>query len=430
MMSDKIDTVDELKEMLDNYAKRRGVNYEQAKKDLIEYLDKEFNIDNPDTEEDDLLIDLAEGFFIETRRMTSGANLVTWVGHFVGVNPKVTDRRKNMRTRLAKAYNADSERSLNEGAVGLFTEKNGEWSLTTKQGTTKYEGRMQDGKPADAFESGGDLLAILIANKESPRYLQPMPAYSIGRYAYFLGNMEDQIQHSVQMWRVDLQNEDAEMELQLGRNVSFKAKAPNPNAKEGWADVVNTTKAFADSLVYGDGWVSEELLSITRPERFWVDDDIHNEFVPLDELMDTYEAKKQKISNGEGEFGPVVLTKGVVSQMSTEGISSEYDPSGTIYTLDVTSRVLSSQYSDPNLANVRTWVSGALLEVTKPFHYLDGEEYVGYAERSTVLICARIGVSRRDGNVYPKLTAMGVIGVPGRCRRRITGGDTSVEQFN
>ena len=429
-MSDKIDKIDEMKEMLDHYAKRRSIDYDAAKQDLLNYLDKEFNIDNPDIEDEDLLLDIAEGFFIETRRMTSGANLVSWVGHFVGVNPKVTDRRKNMRVRLGKAYSTDSERAISEGAVGLFTEKNGEWSLTTKEGTSKYEGRIVDNKPSDAFEANGDLIAILIANKESTRYLQPMPAYSVGRYAYFLGNVEGQIQHSVQMWRVDLQNEDAEMELQLGRNVTFKAKEANPNAKEGWTDVINTTKAFSDSVVYGDEWVSKDLLPLTRPERFWVDDDIHNDFVPLDELMETYEAKKQKISNGEGEFGPVVLTKAVVSQMSTEGISSEYDPSGTIYSLDVTSRALSSQYSDPNLANVRVWVSGALLEVTKPFHFLDGEEYVGYAERSTVLICGRIGLSRRDGNTYPKITAMGVIGVPGRCRRRITGGNTSMGQFN
>ena len=429
-MSDRIDSITVVKEMLDNHAKRRGIKYEESKKGYLEYLEKEYNIDNPDTEEEELLSDFATQFSVETRRMTSGGNVVTWVGQFVGVNSKVTDRRKNMRVRLAKAYNADSERALSEGTVGLFSEKNGEWSLTTKQGTTKYEGRMKDGVPSDAFESSGDLLAILIANKESTRYLQPMPAYSVGRYAYFLGNMEDQIQHNVQMWRVDLQNEDAEMELQLGRNVSFKAKEPNPNAKAGWDDVVNTTKAFADSVSYGNDWVSEDLLNATRPERFWVDDEIHNEFVPLDELMDTYEAKKQKISNGEGEFGPVVLTKGVVTQMSTEGMKSEFDPSGTVYTLDVTSRVLSSQFSDPNLANVRVWVSGALLEVTKPFHFLDEEDYVGYAERSSVLICARIGTTRRDGNTYPKLTAMGVIGIPGRCRRRITGGNTSVGQFN
>ena len=97
-------------ERLTAYAERVGISLEEALQEFTKYLLDDFNIDNPHEEEDDVLIDLAEGFLLETRRARSGGSGgVEYIGHFVGVNGKWSDRRESMRKRLTQAYNSNPD---------------------------------------------------------------------------------------------------------------------------------------------------------------------------------------------------------------------------------------------------------------------------------------------------------------------------------
>jgi hypothetical protein len=76
------------------------------------------------------------------------------------------------------------------------------------------------------------------------------------------------------------------------------------------------------------------------------------------------------------------------------------------------------------------WVGSACNDLTAPFVARTDDETIPYAERSTVLVCGRIAVKRKDGKDIPSLKVMGVFADARRIRRRQTGGDTGKGQFN
>jgi hypothetical protein len=148
----------------------------------------------------------------------------------------------------------------------------------------------------------------------------------------------------------------------------------------------------------------------------------------LDELVEAYENGKQEMSNGEGHFGPIVITKGFVARMTTEPTASEYDETGRNFSMDLSSMALQQAYGDSR-AEVRLWIAGAVYDLTHPFEFSDGSGWVEYSERSTVLVCGRIGLRLHEDNYVPKLNVMGIYAIPNRARRRQSGGDTGLEQF-
>ena len=83
-----------------------------------------------------------------------------------------------------------------------------------------------------------------------------------------------------------------------------------------------------------------------------------------------------------------------------------------------------------NGGEVMCWVGSACHDLTSPFTFTDvDDEKWGYAEKSTVLVFGRIGVSVRDGEALPNLKVMGVYANNRRSRRRVGGGDTGSNQF-
>ena len=55
---------------------------------------------------------------------------------------------------------------------------------------------------------------------------------------------------------------------------------------------------------------------------------------------------------------------------------------------------------------------------------------VGWAEKSTVLVCGRIGMSVIEGETIPKLNVFGVFADIRRIRKRRDGGDMGASQFD
>ena len=104
---------DEVTERLQAYADRVGISLDEALEEFIAYLANDFGIDDWTVEEDDRLIDLSEGFFMETRRKgASSSSTVEYVGHFIGISAKWSDRRESNRTKLAKAYTQNPDAVL------------------------------------------------------------------------------------------------------------------------------------------------------------------------------------------------------------------------------------------------------------------------------------------------------------------------------
>ena len=183
-----------------------------------------------------------------------------------------------------------------------------------------------------------------------------------------------------------------------------------------------------ENINYTDEFVDPDMRPDLRAERFWVNEDFHGHYVELDELTECYEANKQALSNGEGYFGPIVLTKGFVVRMSTEPMSSDMDQTGRNFNMDLSSMALQQAHGDDR-AEVRLWIPGAIHDLTHPFEFHDGAGWAEYAERSTVMVCGRIGLRASGDHFVPKLNVLGIYAIPNRARRRQGGGDTSLSQF-
>lgn len=416
-------------ERLTAYAERVGLSLDEVLSEFTSYLTNDFGIDDWSIEDDDRLIDLSEGFFMETRRVRGGGggNTVTYVGHFVGYHNKWNDRRQNNRERLSKAYQQNPDAVITAGQVGVYRSVDGKWTLETKNGPVDTGEEVREGQlPTNSFRSGESILAMLVQSPESNNYGKPYPPYDEVRYLYFLGNEQGNFEDEIRLLRVAAKPGDT---VNIGVPCKFNGRPLREDANEGWRDIIEVWSDWNEHLQYTDEFVDPELRRELRAERFWVNEDFHENYVELDELTEAYENGKQQLSNGEGHFGPIVITKGFVARMSTEPNSAEHDQSGHNFSMDISSMSLQQAYGDER-AEVRCWISGALGELGHPFEFNDGSGWVEYAERSTVLICGRIGLQVRGDKYVPKLNVFGIHAIPNRARRRQSGGDTSLGQFN
>ena len=419
---------DEVRKRLEAYAERTGASLGDVTGDFVVYLRSDFGIEDWRDEDEDLIIDLSEGFFMETRRKKGGGGgTVEYVGHFTGVAGKWSDRRENMRTKLCKAYQSNSDAAIDSGGVGVFSSKEGKWYIQTKNGLVDTGEEVVEGQmPRDSFRCGEILLGMLVKNTESANYGKPFPCYDSTRYIYFLGNEKGAFEDEIRLLRVSAKPDD---EVLIGVPCKFQGKPMREDASDGWDDVVEVWDDWTDNITYTDEFVEPDLRRDLRAERFWASEDFHEHYVELDELVEAYESKKQAMSNGDGHFGPVILTKGFVARMSTEGQASDYDQTGRNFSMDISSMALQQAYGDER-AEVRLWISGACNDLTHPFEFRDEAGWVEYAERSVVLVCGRIGLRVVGDHYVPKLNVMGVYAIPNRSRRRQSGGDTGLGQFD
>tara|TARA_R100000005_G_C5001651_1_gene208878 strand:+ start:2336 stop:3667 length:1332 start_codon:yes stop_codon:yes gene_type:complete len=403
---------------LDKYAERTNKKLADAITEFLGDIKDNYACDDPSQEDDDLLVDWAEQFILETRKQSSGSNskLQTWVGCFLGMHDKKSDRLANIVRANLKLYKDDPNEAVSSGRLGVFEKEGNVWALHHKEGKTVLDASAE-GTPPYGIKAGNEWVCLTTYDN------QPAPSTKMGRYAYFLGGEEQDFvkNGSISMWRVDLTQEHIYHNLDIGRPCKIQVVPPRDNASDAFKDVLGIYSNF--EVEYTDEFVSENLRPLLQPAKYWTNSEFHDLYVSIDSLEEAYEERKQFYTSGgeKRQFGPLVITRAIVSSLNTEPRDSEYDSEGENYLM-----VLNS----PIAGDVTCWIPGAVGKTCSPFRAHWGEESFPYAEKSTVFVFGRIGMATRDGLTSPKMTVYGIYGHPRRCRRRETGGDTGVGQFD
>ena len=154
-------------------------------------------------------------------------------------------------------------------------------------------------------------------------------------------------------------------------------------------------------------------------------------FCDLSELVETYDRKKLPNYNGNGHYGPLIITKAIVSRVSKEATESQWDQTGRSFRMNVTGLSLQSKYGKESSQNeITVWIPGRVHDDTHPFEYKDEYgEWKPYAERTQVIIFGRLKLRPYKDDMVPSITAFGVYVPPRTARPGAVGGDTSLGQF-
>ena len=403
-------------------AERTKKSEEEVLKEYLEFIAKEFGCDDPYSEDEDLLIDWSESAFVTMRRSGSGAGggTTAFVGCFVGVGEKWADRMENLRKRNIADFTKDPAQIIESGRLGVYEDHDGLWGLNTCDGLSMTE-HTCDETPPFGFKADGKWVAFV--SKVGKR---PYPSFRKGRYLYFLGNEESQFVNdaNIELWRVDATDEASDMMPHIGRPVRIMVRPPRDTAPDSMKDVLGTNSNFEETLEYTDEFVDADNRPLLQPNNLWLNDDYHDLFIPIDELSEAFDAKSRMIEFADGrkvKAGPLIITKGTVSRMSTEQRESQYDQEGYNFSMAITNTGLGEE--------IMCWIPGAVGNLANPFMAGWGDDAVPYAERSSVLVFGRLKMRVKDGNSSPQINVFGVFVHPRRARRRMTGGDTSVDQF-
>jgi hypothetical protein len=396
-------------ERISAHAERTGKTSDKVTKDYLEYIKKEFDCGDWTVEDEDLLIDWAESMFVQTRRQggsTSSANLSQWVGCFVGVADKTRDVNEGLvRWNLTK-YDEDPEGAIGSGRLGKWEKDGDEWTLLTKDGSRQFS------EPLHAIKHKGEWLSMLSMRGD------PQPAVVMGRVYYFLGGEEGKFvnDNDISLYQVTLKSELKDLHVNIGQPCRIPVKPPKEDSN--YQDRLETYQSF--EIEYTDTFLPQESLRhLLQPMNLWTKPDFHDLYVPIASLEEAYESGKQ--SRGDMTWGPLVFTKGTVVRLNTEPRDSEYDEMGFNYYMTVSSTLH---------GDIDVRIPGATGELTTPFHAGWGEGAFPYAENSTVLLFGRLGLKVRDGLTQPTIRCYGAYADPRRARRRPTGGETGLGQFN
>lgn len=413
-------------------AERNGETVDAVIESFISHISSTYGCDDWKAEDADLLIDWSEGAFIEDRRTSvsgSGSNLSKYVGEFVGVDMRTQDRRQWFVRNATQKWEENSNAAISDGVVGHYFKEGSFWHINTANKVIETEESVEEA-PVLGFRVGTDWLCLL------SKAGNPYPHSSIGRYYYFLGNETGAFVNKgdVRVWRVDLTDDNRNLKVELGQPCIIQVRE-STSTNEAYQDILGTNFNFAETLRYTDEFVGATLKPLLQPFKFWTDTDfVDDMFVPLDELPEAYESRKRSFTGRDGRdgaAGPLVFTKGTVNRMSTEARDNEYDEDGRGYSLSLTSMGLQNIHGKGNGSEVTGWIGSSCHDLTHPFHFRDvDDELWGYAEKSTVLVFGRVGMSVRDGEHLPNIKVMGVYADPRRSRRRMGGGDTGSEQFD
>lgn len=421
----------EVVERLTMQAERTGESLEKVQEAFIKHLLDTHACDDWAAESEDLLIDWAESFVIMDRRSSvsgGGADTTTFVGTFVGVDAKSTDRRQNIVRRRVDMWNQNSNEALGSGQVGHYMKEGDTWVINTTNGVLETNESVEQ-IPSMGFKAGNDYICLL------SRAGRPYPHTSIGRHYYFLGNEVNEFVNNgnVALWRVDCTDDNKDHDVRIGVPCKIQVRLPTTEL-EAFKDILNTNMNFWSSVEYTDDFVDEGVKKFLNPFTFWTNEDFVDEmYVDLENLSEAYEANVRTFEGADGRqgrVGPIIFTKGIVNRMSPEGRESEYDESGMSYSLSLTSSKLQHIHGTGIGSDITVWISGACNNLSHPFHFEeeDGEKWP-YAERSPVLVCGRLAMSSRDGEMIPNIKAMGVYASARRSRRGQRGGNTGSEQF-
>ena len=414
---------------LEKQAERTGEDYEKVLEFFKDYIKTHYECSDWRDEDDDLLEDWAEQVTTKLRSgTTSSGNTTTFVGEFVGVHASTGDRRAGLARWLVREYQKDPDALISGGRAGHYVKSEGKWVINSA-GKEIETDESVDSPPSLGIPCGNDFLCFVSKNGN------PYPPSQMGRYAWFLGNEQEEFvdNSNIELWRVDLQGADVNRSIKVGVPCMINVRVPGENTNENYKDILDTNEGFVDSINYNDEFVDESVRPLLNPFRYWVSDMFTDMYCPLEEVADNYNANVRTFdtADGKGRAGPLVFTKGQVTRMSTEGREWENDEGGMTYSMALSSSALEDVYGGGPGSEVFCNISSACHDLTHPFSFEDNEgERWQYAEKSTVMVYGRIGMRSRNGTLYPSINVMGVFTEPRRARRRQNGGDTNMGQFN
>ena len=417
-------------ERLTKHGERTGEALSVVMQGYYDYIKSNYECEEWQDEDEDLLVDWAEQFATKLRSSTvsGGVGTQTFVGQFLGIAPRTGDRRKGLAGWMVRQYKEDPNAFVSGGRGGVYEKKDGQWVINSANGLIETS-EMSSEVPSMGIPLGNNQYICFVSKAGNP-----YPPTLTGRYAYFLGNEQKEFVDNgdIRLWRVDIKGDDMERTLHIGESCIIRVKPPSENAKEAYADILDTNAGFIDTINYTDEFVPLDMRKLLHPFKFWTNEDFTDLYVKLEDLTDAYDSglRTFETNDGQGRVGPLAVTKGTVNRMSREGRETEYDEGGISYSLTLTSSELQSVHGGGNGAEVLCNVSSACHDLTHPFTFRDSEgERFGYAEKSTVLVFGRIGMMQRDGNKFPKMSVMGIYADDRRSRPMVSGGNTNMGQF-
>lgn len=425
------DTVERLRWWAELHSK----TYEDAVTAFLDWAEDNLGMSDP-SKEDPLFIDEAsETFVVERRVMTSpGGNSIELVGMFLGVDDKVKDKRERSRTDALNAARDNLSTAINNGVVARAFVESGVWMLEKANGVVaSTQERFVEGEdPWFLVRDAGLTLAMLQTNPEWARHGEPIAPYLYSRTLRFSGNTPEAFADDILELRIDVSGatpEDVSYPVKEGYPCRIRVRPQSENVSENWKDVYRAVNNFYQSINYTDDFVDEEDRGLLVGERYmpslkcYVDD--------LRDLNERYNSGMEQIPGFDNPVGPLVLVKGKVTDMNHTGWEAEYDPTGMIYTMRISSFALQREYpNDRFRQEVNVRMHGFLVDENNAFHYNGGDGWKPYAIRSTVYIYGRLGQRvTDDGNTVPTIKALGVY-TPSRLAIPAgEGGNTSLGQF-
>lgn len=425
---------DEVNERLSWWSENNGKTLEEAQELFTVYLREKLGIDNPRDEDEDFLVDSAESFVVERRTGGSRQKTVTFVGYFVGVDKKVTDRREGDREAAVNAARQNLNAAIANGIVGRGYVDNGRWMMETNKGIVQTEDSADGDDPWWLVRDGDLNLAVLQTNAEWSSYGKPIRPTMWARTYYFLGNTQDAFEDSVKLWaiRVSDPTEPPSFAVAIGHPVKCKVMPPRENQQTDIPFVTAANK-FMTTIQYTDDFVDEAERAFLAPEKLWTG---HELYTPLPELEEVFHSDSKMVPGIANAIGPLVIVKGKVTDVNREGWDDTYgtDPTGKRYPMRISSFALQRAFPDGLRREVSCLLHGHLVQSNHAFEYRDGDRWLPYADKSTVFIFGRLGmrtINNDDGTTdeIPKINALGVYAVPRLVIPAGEGGDTSLNQY-
>ena len=427
---------EEVLERLHWYAEQHSISQDKAVEQYLGYIEEHLGIVNTKEEDDDFLVDAAETFVVERRVMsTPGGSSTELVGCFVAVEPKIRDKRENVREYAIQSAKEDLGAAIEKGTVARAFVENGVWMLEKAMGivASTQERFDEDNDPWFLVRDSGMTLAILQENPDWARHGDPISPYLFSRTYRFYGNAPEKFEDEMQLFRIDVSGStelSVSQEVVFGEPCTIKVRPQGDNVSPGWEDMWRGVSNFFKSINYNKEFVSEDDREYLKGDLLMGGMDCY--VSDLSDLMDVYRSESETIEGFDNPIGPLVCIKGKVTDINQTGYESEYDPTGMNYTMRVSSFALQREFPD-NMwrQEVSVRVHGFLGQDCHAFDYKGRQGWKPYAVKSTVYIFGRVGLRAvEDGKQeVPTIRALGVYAPPRLAIPAGEGGNTSLDQF-
>ena len=424
---------EEVKERLRWYAEQHSVSEDEAAKQYLDYIEEHLGIVNPNEEDEDFLVDAAETFVVERRVMQApGGSTVEWVGCFIAIEPKIRDKRANIREQALSEARKDLTNAINGGKIARAFVEGGVWMLEKANGiVASTQERFVEGEdPWFLVRDSGMTLCLLQSNPDWARHGEPIAPSLFSRTYRFYGNEPEMYADDMQAIRIDVggaTEEDVSKAVRIGQACKIQLR-PQGTVTEGWEDSYRAANNFFANIVYTDDFVEESDRQYLKGEILMGGMDSY--VADLTELMEVYQNQSEKVSGYDTPVGPLVCIKGKVTDINRTGYETEYDPYGKDFSMRVSSFQLQREFAnDMWRKEITVRVHGFLGDECHAFDYEGREGWKPYAVKSTVYIFGRLCVRATDDGQVPAIKAMGIFVPPRLAIPAGEGGDTSLDQF-